>query len=191
MYKTSDDRRFRKIKGEIRRAFIDLVIEKGYEKLTISEIAERADINRMTFYSHYDAIEDIFHEFVDDMEADIVDAISREEAFDIDRLFELLNTLMYKEIEFFSCAAKDSSLAYFRNAFKTTISQLIRIDLKQEINETETNKLIIGDLTAVCIAYSYLDWLAGVYGDVPLNTVTDITKKMLSTQLESIQYRNT
>ena len=53
MYKTSNDRRFKKNKKEIRRAFIDLVIEKGYDKLTISEITERADINRMTFYSHY------------------------------------------------------------------------------------------------------------------------------------------
>ena len=51
MYKTSNDRRFKKNKKEIRRAFIDLVIEKGYDKLTISEITERADINRMTFYS--------------------------------------------------------------------------------------------------------------------------------------------
>ena len=55
MYKTSNDRRFKKNKKEIRRAFIDLVIEKGYDKLTISEITERADINRMTFYSHYES----------------------------------------------------------------------------------------------------------------------------------------
>ncbi|WP_442856075.1 TetR family transcriptional regulator [Butyrivibrio sp. NC2002] len=26
-------------------------MEKGYDKLTISEVTERADINRMTFYS--------------------------------------------------------------------------------------------------------------------------------------------
>ncbi|MCR4830718.1 MAG: TetR/AcrR family transcriptional regulator [Pseudobutyrivibrio sp.] len=189
MYKTSDDRRFKKNKKIIHRAFIDLVIEKGYDKLTISEIAERADINRMTFYSHYDTIEDIFHEFVDDMEAEIVDAISKEEVFDIDNLFELLNSLMFKELAFFKHVARDSRLELFRRGCKETISQLIRVDLKQGINEPETTRLIIADLTATCIAYSYFDWLAGDYGEISLSTVTEITKKMLASQLESIHYK--
>ena len=189
MYKTSDDRRFRKNKKIIRRAFIDLIIEKGYDKLTISEIAQRADINRMTFYSHYDTIEDIFHEFVDDMEAEIVDAISKEDAFDIDKLFEVLNGLMFEEIEFFKSVAKDARLELFRRGCKETISQLIRVDLKQGKNEPETSRLIVADLTATCIAYSYFDWLAGDYGDIPLGEVTAITKDMLAAQLKNIHYK--
>ena len=189
MYKTSDDRRFRKNKKEIRRAFIDLVMEKGYEKITISDIAHRADINRMTFYAHYDAIEDIFTEFIDDMEADIMEAISTEEEFSIDRLFNLLNGLMFEEIEFFRRVAKDPSLAAFRKGFKDTISQIIRVDLKQGAEEPLEKRLITSDLVAVCIAYSYLDWLAGDYGDVPLTDVVEITKDMLKTQLTRIEYR--
>ena len=127
MYKTSNDRRFKKNKKEIRRAFIDLVIEKGYDKLTISEITERADINRMTFYSHYESIEDIFHEFCDDMEADIASAISNEKDFDIDRLFKLLNELMNEEIDFYRLVAKDNRMALFRAGFKEVISKLIRL----------------------------------------------------------------
>ncbi len=188
MYRVSDDRRFKKNKKQIRRAFIDLVIEKGYDKLTISDIAERADINRMTFYSHYDAIEDIFNEFVDDMEADIVEAISNEQSFEIGKFFELLNSLMYEEIEFFRHVAKDGNLAAFRKSFKETISQLIRVDLKKEFAMSEDSRLIIADLTAVCIAYSYLDWLAGEYGDTSLSEVTEITKNTLELQLNNINY---
>ena len=58
MYKTSNDRRFRKNKTAIQRAYIDLVVEKGYQHVTITDIADRADINRMTFYAHYETIED-------------------------------------------------------------------------------------------------------------------------------------
>ena len=189
MYKTSDDRRFKKNKKEIRRAFIDLVIEKGYDKLTISEIAERADINRMTFYSHYESIEDIFHEFCDDMEADIVDAISKEDEFDIDRLFEVFNEIMLKEIDFYRLISQDDNLVFFRSGIKNTLSQLIRVDLKQGKNESRTTSLILADLTAVCITYSYVDWLAGEYGDVSLSEVTGIAKKMLSAQLENVHYK--
>ena len=190
MYKTSNDRRFKKNKKEIRRAFIDLVIEKGYDKLTISEITERADINRMTFYSHYESIEDIFHEFCDDMEADIASAISNEKDFDIDRLFKLLNELMNEEIDFYRLVAKDNRMALFRAGFKEVISKLIRLDLNQGSNESRINRLITGNLIAVCITYSYLNWLSGEYGDVPISEVTEITKKMLSDQLKNIHYKN-
>ena len=189
MYKTSHDRRFIKNKKIIRRAFIDLVIEKGYNQLTVTEIAEKADINRMTFYSHYDSIEDIFYEFIDDMEAEIYELIRKEEDFSIDILFEILNKVMYEEIDFYRCVARDNSLAILRKKLKDTINQLIRVDLKQGINESESTRLIMGDLTAVCIAYSYFDWLTGEYGDVPLSEVTKITKNMLSTQLLGITIR--
>ncbi|MBR1743871.1 MAG: TetR/AcrR family transcriptional regulator [Lachnospiraceae bacterium] len=59
MYKSSKDRRFQKNKKAIRKAYMELVQEKGYQNVTISDIAEHADINRMTFYAHYDIIEDI------------------------------------------------------------------------------------------------------------------------------------
>ena len=68
MYRTSDDRRFQKNKKAIRKAFINLVISKGYRSVTISDISEEADINRMAFYAHYDTVEDVFNEFVEDME---------------------------------------------------------------------------------------------------------------------------
>ncbi|MFD0697655.1 TetR/AcrR family transcriptional regulator [Paenibacillus sp. GCM10027628] len=34
-------------------ALIHLIGEKDFEKITINEIAERADVNRGTIYSHY------------------------------------------------------------------------------------------------------------------------------------------
>lgn len=188
MYKTSDDRRFRKNKKEIRRAFIDLVTEKGFEKLTISEITKRADINRMTFYSHYESIDDIFLEFCDDMKAGIAEAISHEQVFNIDRLFELLNEMMMKEIDFYRLVARDHRLAQFRAGFKDAIRKLLRIDLTQGSHEAYNRRLVLSDLTASCITQSYLGWLSGEYGDISLDEVTGITKEMLSDQLKNIHY---
>ncbi len=188
MYKVSDDRRFQKNKKEIRKAFIVLVMEKGYDRLTVSDIARRADINRMTFYSHYDAVEDVFTEFVDDMEADIVDLVSGESAFNIDRFLEILNSFMYQEIDFFRYVARDDKLSSFRDSFKNTISKLIRVDLKASTGRDKEEQLIVADLTATCIAYSYLDWLAGEYGKIPLSKVTGVTKELLKDKLDWISY---
>jgi AcrR family transcriptional regulator len=47
------DRRVRRTRKLLHDAFISLVIEKGYEKTTIQNILDRADVGRSTFYVHY------------------------------------------------------------------------------------------------------------------------------------------
>ena len=37
----------------IRQAFMELLREKDFEKITVTDIVNRADINRSTFYAHY------------------------------------------------------------------------------------------------------------------------------------------
>src|ERR671916_2948524 len=47
------DPRVRRTRELIVRAFNELVAEKGHTGLTVQEIAERATINRVTFYAHF------------------------------------------------------------------------------------------------------------------------------------------
>ncbi|MGE6226465.1 TetR/AcrR family transcriptional regulator [Paenibacillus chitinolyticus] len=47
------DLRILRTKHSIRKAFYELIQEKGYEAITIQDIADRAMINRNTFYLHY------------------------------------------------------------------------------------------------------------------------------------------
>ncbi len=53
-----------KTKKLIRSTFAQLIKENdGLDKVTVSELVRRADINRGTFYNHYDSIYDIAEEF--------------------------------------------------------------------------------------------------------------------------------
>ena len=47
------DRRVRRTRKLLHDAFISLAIEKGYEKTTIQDILDRADVGRSTFYAYY------------------------------------------------------------------------------------------------------------------------------------------
>jgi len=47
------DRRTRRTRQAMKAAFIALVLEKGYDSVTIMDIANYADYNRGTFYKHY------------------------------------------------------------------------------------------------------------------------------------------
>ncbi|MEF2966693.1 TetR/AcrR family transcriptional regulator [Paenibacillus sp. M1] len=53
----------------LKKAFIQLILESGDSgAITVSEIADRADFNRSTFYFHYkdknDLLEDLFHDAI-------------------------------------------------------------------------------------------------------------------------------
>ena len=47
------DRRVSRTKSMVLDAFLDLIIEKGYEKTTVQDIIDRANIGRSTFYLHF------------------------------------------------------------------------------------------------------------------------------------------
>jgi AcrR family transcriptional regulator len=65
------DPRVRRTHQLLRDALIDLVSEQGFDTVTVGEIAERAKVNRATFYRHYedkyDLVAQIFAEAVETM----------------------------------------------------------------------------------------------------------------------------
>jgi len=46
-------RRVARTKAAIEDAFVQLVLEHGYERVAVEDISDRADLARATFYSHY------------------------------------------------------------------------------------------------------------------------------------------
>jgi len=46
-------RRVARTKAAIEDAFVQLVLEYGYERVAVEDISDRADLARATFYSHY------------------------------------------------------------------------------------------------------------------------------------------
>ncbi len=67
------DLRVVKTRRIIRGAFTELLSEKAMSRITISELCERAQINRKTFYRHYAALSDVAAE----LENEILDDFSR------------------------------------------------------------------------------------------------------------------
>lgn len=53
MKRTQEDRRVQRTRQALRRALVDLIVEKGYERVTVQELADRANVGRTTFYAHY------------------------------------------------------------------------------------------------------------------------------------------
>lgn len=53
------DRRAIRTRRALREALIALILEKGYEAITVQDITDRADLNRGTLYLHYHDKQDL------------------------------------------------------------------------------------------------------------------------------------
>lgn len=60
------DRRTRYTIGVIREAFFELLEEAGFAKITVADICRRADINRGTFYLHFEDKYALLDSLIDD-----------------------------------------------------------------------------------------------------------------------------
>ena len=54
-------------KTMIRQAFLELLQEKPYEKITVTDSAQRADLNRSTFYAHYPDVQGLIEEIEEEI----------------------------------------------------------------------------------------------------------------------------
>ncbi|NGQ96602.1 TetR/AcrR family transcriptional regulator [Brevibacillus sp. SYP-B805] len=55
------DRRIMRTRGMIIEAFLEVLRQKEYADITVIDIAEKANINRSTFYAHYMDKDDLLH----------------------------------------------------------------------------------------------------------------------------------
>jgi AcrR family transcriptional regulator len=53
MAEATTDRRVRRTRQLLREALLDLTLERGYDRITVQDILDRADVGRSTFYAHY------------------------------------------------------------------------------------------------------------------------------------------
>ena len=58
------DLRVVRTRNAIRKAFTDLLAETSYNKITITALAKRADVDRKTFYTHYSSVDDLLQDVI-------------------------------------------------------------------------------------------------------------------------------
>ena len=65
------DRRVQRTRQLLRDALVSLILEKGYQKITIQDIIDHANVGRSTFYSHYRDKDDLLLSGFDELAHDL------------------------------------------------------------------------------------------------------------------------
>ena len=49
----TEDRRIQRTRAMLLSALLDLIVERGYEEVSVQDIVDRANVGRSTFYKHF------------------------------------------------------------------------------------------------------------------------------------------
>jgi AcrR family transcriptional regulator len=60
MVEKNEDRRIMRTRKFLQEALLALILEKGYEEVTIQDVLDRANVGRSTFYAHFQDKEALF-----------------------------------------------------------------------------------------------------------------------------------
>lgn len=131
------DRRVLRTKKAIRTAFTALLAQKEINEITVKDIADKADINRKTFYYYYEGV----YEVVDEIENELVEALDQMFS-EIDFkdptqtphiIFEKITEVLNGDITFFTQLLK-------LNGSADLINKILKV-LKRKVEETYLNQL--------------------------------------------------
>ncbi len=121
------DRRQRKTREAIFRAFTDLLAQKSFDRITVGEIIARADIGRATFYAHFETKEYLLKALCEDLFCHIFDAAAQvphqhTHLFDCEapdsvflHLFQHLQKNDNRILDLLACQNNDLFLRYFKD----------------------------------------------------------------------------
>lgn len=130
----------------IRNALIQLLTEKPLEKITVTDIVKRADINRGTFYAHYADINELLKSVGDEIISLLYEALSEVDYADLlqsplPALFKI-SSFLEKDIEYFRLMFARVSAVPFIEKLQTAFIEFMENNtaIDSEIRESDEFK---------------------------------------------------
>ncbi len=155
----SVDRRIKRSKKALKEALIQLMKEKDFKEISITEIVREAEVNRGTFYKHYQYKEDLLEEIIDEVITDLI--ASYREPYKDWKILEIKN-LTSSAVKVFDHVEKYAnfySLIFHANVlvgFQNRIGKILRDLALREFNEYVSNPKIDRELHASYRSYAIL-----------------------------------
>jgi AcrR family transcriptional regulator len=180
------DRRVRRTRKLLHDAFLSLAVEKGYEKTTIQDILDRADVGRSTFYAHYRDKAALLTTSFDDMHEELQRQLADVPAstpIDVALPAALLFEHAYRNQRVYRALCGHQGGAVVQRHLRSLIGDLLREHLRPEFSGSETK--VPADIAAEFytsaalgllvwwIAHDFCNgptWLAATYRALALST---------------------
>ncbi len=171
------DRRVVKTKKAIRNALAELLMKQDIENITVKDIADKADVNRKTFYNYYMNVFQVIDEIENEISQKFNDAISEISTSDLlnnpQIVFDRINEIISEDSQFYECLfrmEKNQGLVIRLSdrLIKRTNASLTEMGIE------ETKAIIISDFFITGMIKAYKNWV---------NSDKEVTLKIISDTL--------
>lgn len=157
------DRRVQKTKEAIRKAYFSLLMEKKHSHITVAELARRANIDRKTFYLHYQRVDDIAEEFCQEKIRQLLAALEGnrflEEPLHVSSFYHTLNAMVEEDMDFYRCVAENEEFDFFRDQIGKIVVRTIREAYAEVIDLPPAQLDIYVRFLAMGFVNVYISWL--------------------------------
>lgn len=163
------DRRVARTDQAIKDAYFSLIRERGTTRITISEVARRADIDRKTFYLHYDSLKDVLDEYIEErishIEALLADTDYLTDPFNVGIIYSIINSANEAELEFLeSISASESYNDLWKQISGVLTEKAVEIYKPHTAPEIDEKALrVYADYFISGALSIYRKWLRGDY----------------------------
>lgn len=167
----------------LEKAYLELLSEKDAEKISVTDVTRRADLNRGTFYAHYDGIHDL--------ESSLTEKL-------VQRLTVILEEVMDSSflqnprpiLDRIGAFLIENSDLLHRLVFCKKLLPVIAL-LEERLREQMISKLtaeypdempfifFITDYVVGGMLHAYTSWLSGKEGDVTITEVNDALERLI------------
>ncbi|HNZ65289.1 MAG TPA: TetR-like C-terminal domain-containing protein [Smithella sp.] len=147
----------------IKQAYVELIKEKDIDKITIKDVVTKADINRGTFYAHYNSINAVSEQIGSEIVSALFEFLDE---FKDSRMIEnplpflrKISRFLEEDLEFYRILINSQSSIIFLNKLKRLFVNKIRSDEKKMSAIKNKDQFIICvDLFASGFVGLYQDW---------------------------------
>lgn len=183
------DRRVLRTKRAIRNAFAQLLVQRDINDITITDIAELADINRKTFYNYYSSV----YQVIDEVENEIIHAFeSGLKDFDFQRnvqdpnpTFSQLSKVIEADIDFYGALFQAKNNSHLRDKLTNLLrDKTVAAMLKKFDGDPKVLQIAV-DFTMSGITAVYMNWFNSGR-TIPMEELSRIVSQLVAQGLESL-----
>lgn len=149
-------------------AFLQLLSEKPYEKITVTDVTSAADLNRGTFYAHFESMNALRDKVFDELSSTLSKLIDRVigASFVTDPLPVLtqIGGYLTENQELLRRLMGSKTLEPFMRSLQASLKDHIHAYLSEASPDAAPANLLVADYLSYGVLGVYRAWLTGEYG---------------------------
>lgn len=171
----------------INTALADLLQEKPLDKITVTDIVKRAELNRGTFYAHYTDVQDVINHLIEQTLSEILSALSISSRNISDMplvLLKQVQSILESDLDFYKKVMVSSASTFMQEQLVSIVlDYFLRHEEEFQITDHEQFVLTI-NFCAGGLTRLYREWCQG-NSSLSLDELTTYASNMISGMLSA------